>query len=177
MTRAAATLWAIVCFCLTASSPPAVAAPANADPSPPSVAVLNFELIDTSLEGASRGVDPSETARLTLISDLLRDLLNKSGRYKVLDLRPAAAKIADAGLIDGCNGCDISIARSLGADRVMTGTIRKISTLILIITIFERDVMTGRTLQVATAQIRGDTDESWTRGVAWLVRNRLLAQQ
>lgn len=147
------------------------------DVAPPKTVVLDFELIDTSLEGASRGVDPAETKRLRLISDLLRDLLAKSGKYRIIDNAPAAAKIADAGLIHSCNGCDITIARSLGADRAFTGTVDKVSTLILTVSINERDVATGKTSQIATAQIRGNTDESWSRGVKWLVKNRLLSKR
>lgn len=142
--------------------------------SPVRAAVLDFELIDTSLEGASYGIDEAETRRLKLISDLLRDLLAKSKDYTVIDTAPAAQDIADAGLIHGCNGCDITIAKGLGADRVFTGTVEKVSTLILTLSINERDAASGKTLQIATAQIRGNTDESWSRGVKWLVKNRLL---
>ena len=173
MTRIAAVLGALAVFGWVL---PWVAA-ASAAPDPLRVAVLDFELIDTSLEGASRGIDNTETVRLTHISKLLRDLLGASGKYKVVDLAPAAAKIADAGLIHGCNGCDIAIADTLGAERVITGTVQKISTLILTLSIFEREVATGRNVQVATAQIRGNTDQSWTRGVEWLVRNQLLAEK
>ncbi len=172
MTRIAAVLWALVVLGWPVSDLPASAAPA-----PLSVAVLEFELIDTSLEGASRGVDQAETVRLARISNLMRQLLAASGKYKVVDLAPAAAKIADAGLIHGCNGCDLAIASTLGAERVITGTVQKISTLILTLSIFEREVATGRNVQVAIAQIRGNTDQSWTRGVEWLVQNRLLAAQ
>ena len=40
-----------------------------------SVAVFDFELIDTSLEGAIRGVRPDEQERLARLSDQLRQLL------------------------------------------------------------------------------------------------------
>lgn len=149
--------------------------PASAAPATRTVAVFDFELIDTSLEGASRGVDAAETARLTRISGLLRDLLATSGKYTVVNLAPAAAKIADAAPIHGCNGCEIAIAGALGAERVVTGTVQKVSTLILTLSIFESDVATGGKLQLATAQIRGNTDESWARGVEWLVHNQMLA--
>jgi hypothetical protein len=173
MTQATSFLWTILLLVL-AVQPASAAESAAAAGSPASVAVLNLELVDTSLEGASRGIDPAETKRLVLASDALRDLLAASGKYDVVDIAPAKAAIADAGLIHGCNGCQIKIARSLGADRVMTGTIQKISTLILTISLFEHDVASGKLLQVAIAQIRGNTDQSWTRGVKWLVRNRLL---
>jgi hypothetical protein len=42
------------------------------------------------------------------------------------------------------------------------------------INIYVRSVETGKVVQFAGADIRGNTDKSWTRGVSWLVRNRLL---
>lgn len=155
---------------------PARAADEGDRTEPVRVAVLDLELVDSSLEGASYGVDEAETRRLKLISDLLRDLLAKSGEYEVADLAPATTLIADAGFIHSCNGCEIEIARSLGADRVIAGTVHKVSTLILGIEMAERDVATGKVLRVVAAQIRGNTDKSWTHGMRWLVRNRLLAK-
>lgn len=173
MTRAVWALTAALVFIAGTLPGPGHAA----DGSPPvSVAVLDFELVDTSLEGASYGLDEAEARRLVLISDLLRTLLAQSGHYRIVDIAPAKEEIADAGLIHGCNGCEIAIAGSLNAERVITGTVRKISTLILSIHMTESDVATGKALRVVTAQIRGNTDESWTRGLQWLVRNRLLAK-
>lgn len=138
-------------------------------------AVFDFELIDTSLEGEKRGVDPAETARLKKISELLRDRLAASGRFVIVPTAPAAGQIADAGHIRSCNGCDARIAKELGADLAITGHVQKISTLILNITVRVRDAGTGELLRSVNADIRGNTDESWTHGVGWLVRNRLLA--
>jgi hypothetical protein len=161
----------LIAAALLAPSPLA----ARAADYPVSAAVFDFELIDTSLEGASRGVDPAETARLKLISDKMRTMLGESGQYRVVDLAPAAAKIADVGFFHGCNGCDADIARSLGAARSITGIVNKISTLILNLTIYVRDTETGQVIQTMTADIRSNSDDSWTHGVSWLVRNRLLA--
>lgn len=147
-------------------------ASALADP-PRKTAVFDFELIDTSLEGEKRGPDPAETARLAKISDALRDGLAASGRYAIVSTAPAAKQIAEAGYIRSCNGCELRIASELGADVAVTGHIQKISTLILSITITVKDASTGAMLQTATADIRGNTDESWLHGVRWLVRNRL----
>jgi hypothetical protein len=52
---------------------------------------------------------------------------------------------------------------------------KKISTLILNLTIFVRDVHTGQLITAMNADFRGNTDESWTRATSYLVRNRLLA--
>ena len=40
-----------------------------------------------------------------------------------------------------------------------------------------RDVGTGRLVNQASADFRGNTDESWSRALDWLIRNRLLAAQ
>ena len=76
------------------------------------VAVFDFELIDTSLQGEISGTRADEQARLTRLGDQLRQRLRESGRFSVIDITPIA---------------------------------------------------------------RGNTDETWSRTLDWLVRNRLLA--
>jgi uncharacterized protein DUF2380 len=56
-----------------------------------SVAVFDFELIDTSLEGATRGVRPDEQERLARLSDQLRQLLRDSGRFSLVDITARSA--------------------------------------------------------------------------------------
>jgi Protein of unknown function (DUF2380) len=76
--------------------------------------------------------------------------------------------------LQSCGGCDVEFAQRIGADLVITGVMRKISTLILNLTIFVRDAHTGKLINVMNADFRGNTDESWTRATSYLVRNRLL---
>ena len=137
-------------------------------------AVFDFELIDTSFEGESRGTDPAEQKRLRLISDLLRRRLAASGAYVIIDTAPAASTIRAAGYLYGCNGCEADIARSLGAELAFTGTVQKVSNLILIINLYVRDVASQKRIKVMSVHIRGNTDISWSRGVSYIVRNRLL---
>jgi len=139
-----------------------------------SVAAFDFELYDTSLEGEVRGENEAEQRRLAAISDQFRRLLVESARYDVLDLSPASREIVAVGRFRGCNRCDVKIARGLGAEVSMTGVVQKVSNLILNINIYVRDVRSGDLLQAMSADIRGNTDRSWERGVSWLVRNRLL---
>ena len=140
------------------------------------LAVFDFELIDTSLEGEVSGERADEQQRLILISDLLRQLLGDSGRYEIVDIAPAAAEIEKAGYIHGCNGCDGKIARSLGAELAMTGTVQKVSNLILNINLYLRDAESGERLKAMSVDIRSNTDKSWSRGVSYLVRNRILKE-
>ena len=146
--------------------------PARADP--PKLAVFDFELLDTSLEGEMRGPQADERARLIHISDLVRRQLTESGKFQLLDIAPVKAA-AEGSNLQSCGGCDVQYAQRIGADLVITGVMRKISTLILNLTIFVRDVHTGRLITAMIADFRGNTDESWTRATNYLVRNRLLA--
>ena len=140
------------------------------------VAVFDFELIDTSLEGEVSGTRPEEIARLAMISDLLRRELRESGRYLVVDEAPAAAQIEQAGYLYSCNGCEAKIARGLGAELAITGTVQKVSNLILNINLYVRDAESKKQLRAMSADIRGNTDRSWSRGVSYLVKNRLLKE-
>jgi len=140
----------------------------------PRLAVFDFELLDTSLEGEISGENAAEQERLVMISDLLRRLIADSERYEIVDIGPATEKIAKAGYLHGCNGCDGAIARELGADQALTGVVQKVSNLILNINLYLRDAESGEMLKVMSADIRGNTDESWSHGVSWLLRNRFL---
>ena len=57
-----------------------------------SVAVFDFELIDTSLEGAIRGARLDEQERLARLSDQLRQILRDSGRFSLVDITPIASE-------------------------------------------------------------------------------------
>lgn len=140
---------------------------------PRTAAVFDFELIDTSLEGAMKGEQPAEQARLGLISDHLRRILADTGKFAVIDTAPAAAVIKNAGFLHSCNGCEADIARQLGAELAVRGTVQKVSNLILNVNIYVSDAKTGGHVDGMSVDIRGNTDESWLRGVSYIVKNRL----
>ena len=148
-----------------------VSAPARAEPK---LACFDFELLDTSLEGEMRGPQSDERNRLILISDLVRRQVTDSSKFRLIDIAPVKAA-AEGSNLQACGGCDIKLAEELGADLAMTGVVQKVSNLILNVNIFLRDVHTGKLVAAASTDMRGNTDESWTRATNYLVRNRLLA--
>jgi hypothetical protein len=75
----------------------------------------------------------------------------------------------------GVTPCQGRSARRIGAELAITGTVQKVSNLILNMNIYVRDVGSGTTIAAVSADMRGNTDESWSRTLDWLVRNRLLA--
>ncbi|WP_428029583.1 DUF3280 domain-containing protein [Ancylobacter sp.] len=137
------------------------------------VAVFEFELLDTSGEFDIRGPKPDEVHRLNLITDDMRQRLKEAG-YEIVDLAPQDARIDEATPFRNCNGCELEIARDLGAQIEVIGLVQKVSNLILNINFQLRDVATGQVLRAGSADIRNNTDESWLRGISYLVRNRLL---
>jgi len=149
-----------------------LAAPLRAEPT--KVAVFDFEMIDTSLQGEVQGPRQDEQQRLAHVADQLRLALQESGRYRVLDIASVNSAAHNSNL-QACGGCDVKLAGDIGADLAITGTVQKVSNLILNINIYLRDVHTGIAVVAMTADMRGNTDESWTRTMAWLIRNRLLA--
>jgi hypothetical protein len=137
------------------------------------VAVFDFELLDTSTEADIRGPKPDEVHRLALITEDVRKRLREAG-YELVDLAPQKARIDDAAPFRNCNSCELPIARAAGADIEVIGLVQKVSNLILNINFQLRDVATGTVLRAGSADIRNNTDESWARGISYLVRNRLL---
>ena len=69
----------------------------------------------------------------------------------------------------------MDLAQRLGADLSITGTVQKVSNLILNMNVYIRDVHTGKVVISMSADFRGNTDESWSRAANYLLRNRLLA--
>jgi len=146
----------------------------SARASEPKVAVFDFEMVDTSLEGAANGPRADEAARLVKLSDELRQRLARSGRFDAVDIAPVAAQ-ARASNLQTCGGCDTGFAHELGAKYSVTGWIQKVSNLILNLNVVIRDADTGKMLWARSVDMRGNTDESWSRALDYLVRNYLLA--
>ena len=141
---------------------------------PAKVAVFDFEMIDSSLQGELQGPRKDEQERLILAAEQLRQALGDSGRFQVLDIAPVNAAAHNSNL-QACGGCDVKLAQQLGADLAVTGMVQKVSNLILNMNIYLHDVRSGQPVAVMSADMRGNTDESWSRTMNWLIRNRVLA--
>jgi len=139
----------------------------------PKVAVFDFEFVDTSIEGATNGPRSDESARLGRLDREVRQRLAQSGRADVVDI----ARVADrshARDLRTCGGCDAEFASELGARYSMTGWVQKVSNLILNMNILVREVGTGQVILSKSVDRGGNTDESWSRALDWLVDRYLL---
>jgi hypothetical protein len=143
---------------------------------PARVAVFDFELIDTSLQGETTGVDPADQARLRMVETELRRGLEGTGRFALVDTAPAAEQIDAAGVLWSCNGCEVGIARRLDADLALVGWVQKVSNLMLNLNVVIRDTSTRERVFAGSVDIRGNTNESWQHGIRYLLKNRLLKE-
>jgi Protein of unknown function (DUF2380) len=151
---------------------------ATAAPSEPakSVALLNVQFLNDHED-----LEPTtgaERARLALLASLFKAKLEASGRYTFVSIpADAAGKIAAGPEVGACGGCEFGYGKALGADTVAWIVVQKVSDLILNINVYMADVAARKLAFVHSVDIRGNTDESWTRGITYLVKNYLLPPQ
>jgi hypothetical protein len=161
--------WPIVA-CLAV--PLALAAPKQSTGSePPSLLVLNLELIDTSGEVTDQRADHER--RLAAVREILAGELAARDVYDVVDPGKIQAEIdatRERQYLHACNGCEIGFAREIGADRVLTGHVRKVSSLIMALWVDIKDAETGRPVVRKALDFRGDNDRAWQRAALYLVR-------
>src|SRR5258706_15509079 len=127
------------------------------------VAVFDFELIDTSLEGSTSGPRADEAARLKKLGQRLREALAQSGKFDVVDIGPVASA-ANASNLQACGGCDATMAKKGGADLSITGTVQKISNLLFDIKFYVRGNASQKTIVALKADFRGNNQQSPARG-------------
>ena len=139
----------------------------------PSLAFLgvHFQNDNESLEPTSDG----ERARLVRTGEEFTQQLSASGRFKIVPTSDAVqAKIASGQAVGECGGCEIDYGRALGTDFVAWIRIQKVSNLILNMNVFIADVKSGRTVLTKSVDLRGNTDDSWSRSLKYLVKNSVL---
>ena len=140
---------------------------------PTRAAFLGLLFIDTSLNPSQE----EENRRLKMIEERLSQALVDSGEYSFVDTSGIAEKAALYANLAQCNGCDATLAKEAGAEIAITGEVHKVSNLIISMTIYFRDAETKQVIGGGSTDIRGNTDESWMRGINWLLKNRLLKGQ
>ncbi|NVK61616.1 MAG: DUF3280 domain-containing protein [Rhodobacteraceae bacterium] len=147
-------------------------APLHADPTP--VAVFDMSFINFSQEVDYGATNEAEHARIAMLNQHLRERLDESGRFRVVDPAPVSAELAMHGDAFTCNHCEAALARKLGAGLSITGAVQKMSMLVQTVILRERDSDTGEIVALYQTDIRGNTDIAWKRGLDFLIDNRLL---
>src|SRR5579863_6162836 len=82
---------------------------------PPKLALFDFELVDTSLDGEMNGLRADEHDRLLRAGGQLRKELGESGKYQIIDIAPVNGTAHQSNL-QACGGCDVKLAQHINAD-------------------------------------------------------------
>ena len=155
-----------------AAAVPAAAVDAGPVRAKPKLVILDIELTG-DLGGPQFAAE--HEARLRLESDTLRQQLQQSGLYTIIDAAPALPLIAQLksqqSYLHDCNGCDLEIGKQLGADQVLVTWVDRVSGLILSLTYEFHDVATSQIVGRKSYDFRGDNDSSWTHAVKYMVRD------
>jgi hypothetical protein len=139
---------------------------------PPSLLVLNLELVDSSGEVTVTDQREDHERRLAAVRQTLASELAARDVYDVVDPTPIQAEIdatRQRQYLHACNGCEIRLAREVGARRVLTGHVRKVSSLVMALWIDVRDADSGRPIVRRVLDFRGDNDKAWQRAALYLV--------
>jgi hypothetical protein len=154
------------------------ALPVSADTSTPiKLAMFDFELEDLSAGASSTGETPHDSDRLTHVTEEVRQLLARSGRYHLVDVATADTAAATAHTLRDCDGCEAAIAQKLGAEQSFVGVVRRISRTEYVVRFQIRDAQSGAVVSDGNSGLRMGADDSWSRGAVRLIKDRLLASQ
>jgi hypothetical protein len=137
---------------------------------PEKAAVFDFQFSNLSPVPSDR----ADTARLNRVS-ALRDLLQTKGLFTVVSVDPVRDEVAKSADLRRCNGCADELARKLGADVAITGEVQKVSNLILNLNVYVKPLGGSAPEKAYSVDLRGDTDESFDRGIRYLVENNMGA--
>ena len=135
-------------------------------------AVFEFEIVQGSVVPGAPDHHEAEEQRLHMISERLRDHLVKSGKFELADVTPVAEKAAASNL-QACGNCADGFAHEVGATYAFTGTVHKVSELLLSINVYVHEAVTSKPATSASVDVRVNTDESWRRGIDYLHKNVL----
>lgn len=154
--------------CLVGAAMVLAASQARAEPV--KVAVFDFQF--------ARGtpVEPTEEdrARLKRTGEEFRRLLRESGRYTLVPVDAVADDIANTADLRACGGCVDTFGRKVGASATFVGEVQKVSNLILNMNVYFKSLDGDMREKAYSVDLRGNTDESFDRGIKYLVKNQLL---
>ena len=143
-----------------------------AESGPPTIAVLGFDLVD---DHPDPGRADLLRSRLSAITKQLEQGLHDRALYRVLDTAAAQdlieAQRARNEFLYRCNNCLAEVGQRLGTRLVAVGWVQRVSELILNINVSVQDAQTGVEVLSKSVDLRGNTDETWTRGMNFMLRD------
>jgi hypothetical protein len=141
----------------------ALACPMRLSAAPLTIAVADFDYIDTS--GEVKDQRAAHQARMAQFAELLRAKLGADGQFQVMPLACAEPPCTP---INMQPDRFIAASRSSSARYIVYGGIHKTSTLVQWGDIELLDLEANKLLLKRTVTFRGDTDEAFSRAAAFV---------
>ncbi len=154
--------------------------PALAQEGPPAtaLAVVEFTAVDAGEPPDPEAVQARLLASGNSPGGWLAAELSKTGRYQPVDPARVATALAAQGLAArDCEqvSCALTLGRTLGVDRIVTGRVSKVSNIIWFLHAVLVDVPAGRVLDVEEFEIKGNVTELLPKAIVALSR-RLVSR-
>lgn len=146
---------------------------ARAQPALPlrSLVALDFEVLEDHPQ-PDRAAAQAERARNA--SEQLRSALAQAGLYRVLDVDASEAVVRSLRerhtWLHRCAECAQTIGRAAGSELVLLPWAQVVSQLIVNLNVELRETESDRVLLNKSVDLRGNNDESWRRGIGFMVR-------
>ncbi len=153
-------------------------APVDPPPSRPAVvklAVFDFELDDATPTSAFLGQTTSTEATMENVSSEARKMLERSGRYLLVDVGNVDSEPLRSKSLRNCDGCEAGIALQAGAEQALVGVVKRITQTDYYVTVQITDAQTGKVLDQQAANFAGGPD-GWASGVRMLLKHQVLVQ-
>jgi hypothetical protein len=138
------------------------------------LAVFEFELEDGSAGASIAGASAADEAHMRSVSTEVRRVIEKSGRYVLVDVGASDEPAVKTHSLRKCNGCDAVVARNAGAEQSLIGVVRRITRTEFVVSFRLTDAKTGAVLAFHESDLQMGADYSWSRGAVRLIRDRLL---
>jgi hypothetical protein len=142
---------------------------------------LRVAFLGVRLQNDNEKLEPTtdaERKRMEMVGAQFQSALAASGGYQFVpvpdDLK---AEIARGQAVGHCGGCEADYGKKLGANRVAWIMVQKVSNLILNMNVYIAGVGEDKYSFVKSVDIRGNTDESWSRSLKYLLDNYLFEQK
>lgn len=85
-----------------------------------------------------------------------------------------SGEVAETADLRACGGCTDTFGQKVGASATFVGEVQKVSNLILNMNVYYKPLDGNAREQAYSVDLRGNTDESFDRGIKYLVKNQLL---
>jgi Protein of unknown function (DUF2380) len=152
-------------------------APVDPPPARPTrvrLAVFDFELDDVTPAAALLGRSTGDAAAMDKVSQEVRRMFARSGRYAIVDVSDIDVKPVRDKTLRNCDRCEAGIALDAGAEQVVVGVVKRVTQTDYYIVIQVTDAKTGKVLNQQSANFAGGP-EGWASGARMLLKHQVLA--